>query len=78
DLFAVKQNGEERIYALKAGRNNDDGYKLIRVDRDIKRYISSGILGELFDDYKMTWDRVEDSRDIANFGVKINETAWSG
>ncbi|MBW5817973.1 hypothetical protein H0I54_10735 [Yersinia kristensenii] len=78
DLFAVKQNGEERIYALKAGRNNDDGYKLIRVDRDIKRYISSGIFGKSFDDYKITWDKVEDSEDIHGFDVNTNETPWSG
>lgn len=78
DLFVVKQHGEERIYALKAEKNNDNGYKLIRVDRDIKQYISSGIFGKSLDDYKFTWDKVEDSRDIANFGVNMNENAWSG
>ncbi|MCT2386406.1 hypothetical protein [Erwinia pyrifoliae] len=78
DLFAVKQEVEERIYALKAERNNDNGYKLFRVDRDVKQYISGGIFGETFDDYKITWDKVEDSQDIANFAVKITEQALTG
>lgn len=78
DLFSVKQENEERIYALKAEKNNNNGYKLIRVDRDIKQYISSGVLGKNFNDYKITWNKIEDSQDIANFGVTIIEPALTG
>lgn len=77
DLFTVKRGGSERIYALKAETNNS-GYKIIRVDRDIKQYILSGILGKIFDDYKITWDNIEDSHDINSFGVEINEPALTG
>lgn len=41
DLFSVRVENEERIYALK-----DDTYKyrLFRIDRDIKKYIDADIL----------------------------------
>ncbi|QZN97268.1 hypothetical protein [Symbiopectobacterium purcellii] len=45
DLFSVIHDGEERIYALKAdSHDNMLHYNLIRVDRQIERYIDSGIL----------------------------------
>lgn len=76
DLFIVKMEGEERIYALKAKGNG--GYDVFRVDRDIKKYICSGIFGKSFDDYKITWDNIEDSQDINSFGLIINEPALIG
>lgn len=43
DLFSVSLNNQERIYALKK-TTDDDFYKLIRVDRNIRNYIDNGIL----------------------------------
>lgn len=77
DLFAVKRGGEERVYALKA-ENNNNGYKIARLDHDIKQYISSGVLGEGFDSYEINWDKIEDSQDINSFEVIINEPALIG
>lgn len=41
DLFSVQVENEERIYALKDDTNK---YQLFRIDRDITKYINTGIL----------------------------------
>lgn len=45
DLFSVSLDGQERIYALKwETKNGISRYSIVRVDRDIQRYIEAGIL----------------------------------
>ncbi|WP_092879472.1 hypothetical protein [Izhakiella capsodis] len=56
DIFAVKLYREERIYALKSGKEMNDGYKIIRVDRDVKRYVTNGLFGDALTGYKINWD----------------------
>ncbi|MDH0353401.1 hypothetical protein N7387_01640, partial [Morganella sp. GD04133] len=48
DLVSVRLGEQERIYALKAIQGGREGYRLIRVDRDIRKYIDSGILNHNF------------------------------
>ncbi|WP_395489446.1 hypothetical protein ACG1VR_17765 [Cedecea davisae] len=51
DLISVRLGEEERIYALEKKKNDQPGYHFIRVDRDIRRYIESGILDYHIDDF---------------------------
>ncbi|WP_168408142.1 membrane-targeted effector domain-containing toxin [Erwinia amylovora] len=44
ELISVMQAAEERIYALVEQIETAGGYKVIRVDRDILKFISAGIL----------------------------------
>lgn len=46
DLFSVNIDRQERIYALQAIKNNSVAYRLIRVDRNLQRYIEN----DIFDD----------------------------
>lgn len=48
DLFSVQQDKQERIYALQAIKDSQGGYKLIRVDRNISKYIMNDIFHENF------------------------------
>lgn len=48
DLVSVRLGEQERIYALKAIQGGREGYRPIRVDRDIRKYIDSGILNHNF------------------------------
>lgn len=57
DLFSVRQGEQERIYALSGITSDNKGYRLIRLDRDIHKYISSRILdSDVHDEYKVTND----------------------
>lgn len=44
NLFSAKLGHEERIYALKVAGQADKKYTVQRLDKDIKKYIDSGIL----------------------------------
>lgn len=50
DLISVRLGEEERIYALEKKKNDQPGYHFIRVDRDVHKYIESGILNYRIDD----------------------------
>lgn len=50
DLVSVQLGEQERIYALRAIKGGWEGYRPIRVDRDIRKYIDSGILDHNFHD----------------------------
>ncbi|UFK37623.1 hypothetical protein LOZ86_11485 [Pectobacterium parvum] len=78
DLFVVSQGEEERTYALKGDKTFDNGYRIIRVDSDIRKYIKNGIFGEIFSEYKFTWDNIEDSRDINCFNVAKTDSVITG
>lgn len=43
DLVSVNIGREERIYALKAEVNSSHGYQVIRVDREISKYLKNDI-----------------------------------
>ncbi|CCG88395.1 membrane-targeted effector domain-containing toxin [Erwinia piriflorinigrans] len=60
DLFSLANETEERIYALKRVNVEKNFYTIIRVDRDIRKYIHSGILGSdlLGTDYEVEGNTV--------------------
>lgn len=60
DLFSVKNNNQERIYALKRGDDINSGYTLYWLDRDIDLYIKKGILSHphMWKSYSVDQDRV--------------------
>lgn len=70
DLFSVSKNNQERIYALKRKMNNSTfTYKLIRVDRNIRKYIDNRLLDNGFTkNYVVEKDQVID-RDKFNFSI---------
>ncbi|EPF12969.1 Uncharacterised protein [Cedecea davisae] len=78
DLFSVKLANQERIYALKAEVNDGNGYTISRVDRDLRLYFTSKILGDGLNDYNPTWQKIEDSKDIYNFDVYTTGPALKG
>lgn len=43
ELITVSIDREERIYALKAEENSIHGYRVIRVDREIRKYLENNI-----------------------------------
>ncbi|MCW2484328.1 hypothetical protein J5069_00300 [Candidatus Symbiopectobacterium sp. NZEC127] len=70
DLFSVNKDNQERIYALKRVMSHSTfSYRLIRVDRDIRKYINNGLLDNGFTkNYVVETDRVIDS-DNFNFSI---------
>lgn len=80
DLVSVQNNGEERIYALKRNKNSQAGYKLIRVDRDIIKYINSGIINyQLNNGCSIDHAKVISDDGILNFSIIAREKniEWS-
>jgi len=70
DLFSVHLGKQERIYALKGVTSDEEGYRLIRVDRDIRKYINGGILDYVFDDkYKVVDSVVDSAGDTFSYSI---------
>lgn len=72
DLVSVRPGEQERIYALKAIKGGRDGYRLIRVDRDIRKYINSGILDHNFHDkYEVDDSVVKSAGDRFRYSIFV-------
>ncbi|WP_213990805.1 hypothetical protein [Sodalis sp. dw_96] len=75
DLISVNHRGEERIYALQGVHGNrTEGYKLIQVDRDIRRYIEEGLLNyeQFGGNYKIVHNKVMSNGDNFHYSI-IND-----
>lgn len=72
DLVSVRLGQQERIYALKAIKGGGEGYRLIRVDRDIRKYINSGILDHDFHDkYEVDGSVVKSAGDRFRYSIFV-------
>ncbi|SFN71659.1 hypothetical protein SAMN05216516_11548 [Izhakiella capsodis] len=78
DLFAVKLNGEERIYILIAEKDQSGSYKLIRVDRNIIPYLTNGLFGDPLNLSKIDWGDENAIFERFHFEVEIDDAAWIG
>ncbi|XBS69321.1 hypothetical protein ABK905_23255 [Acerihabitans sp. KWT182] len=68
----MNQGGEERIYALQGVHgNNTEGYRMIRVDRDIRKYIEEGLLNysQFGGNYKVLHNKVASSGDDFHYSM---------
>jgi len=74
DLFSVKNNNQERIYAIKRGESIYSSYTLHRVDRDINLFIRKGILSQknLWNDYQQEDNRILAGGYEFSFSVAVN------
>lgn len=74
DLFSAKNQKEERIYALKQGKDSNSGYTLHRVDKDVNLYIKHGILShkQLWKDYQQEGDKIVAGGYEFSFAVSVN------
>lgn len=59
ELFAIRNNGGERIYGLKKDHETNS-YSLLRLDRNIESYIQHGVLSHahLWDKYTRDGDKL--------------------
>lgn len=76
DLISVNRDGDEWIYALRGGRgNNTEGYNLIRVDRDIRKYIEAGLINYDFGgDYTITEGKVDSHKEKFNYSIRTDNS----
>lgn len=81
DLFAVRKNNEERIYALKRGDDINSGYTLHRLDKDFAAYVNHNILSNsnLWKKYRIEDGKVHAGGYEFSFSIGINpQTKLSG
>lgn len=74
DLFSVKSNNEERIYAVKRGEDINSGYTIYRVDRNVNLYIKNGILSHkhLWSNYQLDGEKVLAKGYEFSFSISVN------
>ncbi|WP_395488897.1 hypothetical protein ACG1VR_12250 [Cedecea davisae] len=78
DIFAVHNNGMERIYALQGVNSDTEGYRIIRVDRNIANFINHGLFDYSFDKNFTINDRdltFTAGSDKFKYSFSINKTA---
>ncbi|MCW2478208.1 hypothetical protein [Candidatus Symbiopectobacterium sp. NZEC135] len=74
-LLGIINDKEERIYALHDKKDGHiEGYDMIRVDRDIKKYIEKNLLekNNISEDYIIKENLIESKLEDVRYEIKIN------
>lgn len=76
DLISVNHLREERIYALKRNNEKHEGYSIIRVDYDIRKYIDSDIFNYngFGTYYRVDGNKVKCSNDNFEYTIKADRS----
>jgi len=73
ELFAVINNGEERIYGLKKSKESHGGYILHRLDRNVRLYINNDVLNyeHFWKNYQIIDGKVKAWGNLFTFAVNV-------